>query len=216
MHLSKTAAFAAVIAVVVMSGCSSTPKATTSVPVGTGLSSSTTAAAPTGAGTPSAGSAAETAGPAPGAERAGGEAPSFRFVHPSGWRIDAPGKMIATGGGGSYRGASDFLVVTPLPGSSDPAGVAAAESSTPTGPGFVLVGAPHRISVGGKPATEYEYRADGPPNPVTTKATVLRAVRLYMGIQGGVFRVEYGSTGSASRWDPQGASDIVTTFRTGT
>ena len=116
-------------------------------------------------------------------------------------------------GGAAYQGPNDFLRVTSLAGSSDPAGVAAAEAASPGAPGFALVKGPHRVSAG-KVATEYEYREDAPRNPVTGKPAVLHAVRLYVARPGGVYRVEYGSTAPASNWDPQGASDIVTTFRT--
>jgi hypothetical protein len=150
-----------------------------------------------------------------GAEPAGAEASTVRFVHPSGWRIDSPGPMTANAdGGAAYQGPSDFLRVTSLAGSADPAGVASAEAANPTGPGFILVKGPHRASATGRVATEYEYREDAPANPVTGKAAVLHAVRLYVARPGGVYRVEYGSTGSPSSWDPQGASDIVTTFGT--
>jgi hypothetical protein len=159
--------------------------------------------------------ASETSSPG-GVEPPGGEGSLVRFVHSSGWRVDSPGPMTSSSAAGAvYQGLNDFLRVSSLAGSSDPARVAAVEAASPTGPGFQLVKGPHRVSVGGKSAVEYEYREDAPPSPATGQAGVLRAVRLYVARPGGMYRVEYGSMGPASSWDPQGASDIVSTFRTG-
>lgn len=150
-------------------------------------------------------------------EPTGGEPAAVRFVHPQArWRIDAPGPMTAgPNGSGSYKGAGEYLNVTVIPGPTNPSSVAATEAATATGPGYKTVRAPHAVSSGAGPASVYEYQADGPASAVTGKATVLRAVRMYVAGPGGVYRVEYGSSRSADTWDPQGSVDIVTTFTTG-
>ncbi len=148
----------------------------------------------------------------------GGEPRAVAYVNPSGWRIDAPGAMTATSDGGAlYQGPSDSLRVTPLVGSPDAFSAALIDvrASIPTSSGFTLISPPRRVSLGATTGAEYEYRVSGPPNPVTGKPTLLRALRLYVPRPGGVFRVEYGSTGPAANWDPQGASDIVMTFKNG-
>lgn len=133
-----------------------------------------------------------------------------RFVHPSGWSIGAPGTMIATDdGGAAYVGPGDFLRVTPLAGSTAPAGVASAEAASPLSVDFALVRGPHTLRVDGKVASEYEYEE----GTDAAEGVVTHAVRLYVGYSGGVYRVEYGATGAA--WDPEAGSDVVTSFRTG-
>ncbi|GAC1365330.1 MAG: hypothetical protein NVSMB32_08780 [Actinomycetota bacterium] len=79
--------------------------------------------------------------------------------------------------------------------------------------GFVLVHGPHAVTVSGRRSSDIEYRQSGGTNPVTGKALVLHVVRLYVPRPGGLYRIEYGSTAAGQDWDPQGAMDIVTTFK---
>jgi len=145
---------------------------------------------------------------------AGGEPASFRYADPVGrWQIYGPGSMTSDGrGNATYQGPHDRLTVAFTVGSSDATAAADAASRSGTAANYQITSPPSSTTIGGRPSVIYEYQQDGPANPVTGKSTVLRGARAYVPGGGGIYLVEYSSTGGASTWDPQGAKDILTTF----
>ena len=195
---------------------SATTTASATPAQGGGVQASPSAGTPN-AGTPS-GSLPGTSGaeaPVAGEKGAAAEAGTVAFLHPTeGYRIDSPGPMHATPNGEAvYEGRNESLGVALLSGSSDPSTAAASDASGSDIPGFVLVHGSQAVTVSGRRSAAIEYRRSGAANPVTGKALVLHVVRLYVPRPGGLYRIEYTSTAAGQDWDPQGAMDIVTTFR---
>lgn len=165
---------------------------------------------------PSVGASPAEAGAAgaAGGEKTGGET-SIPFTNPTlRWSIAAPGSMSAQGGDGSYVGKSDHLTVTALPAGGDPQALARADAAGTGVAGFALVQPPHQAPIAGVNATVLEFTKDDVVNPVTKKAQTAHVFRAYVAGPQRLFRLEYGATVPADSWDPQGALDIVSTFRT--
>ncbi|MHB8669183.1 MAG: hypothetical protein ACYDAD_01260 [Acidimicrobiales bacterium] len=116
-------------------------------------------------------------------------------------------------GGAAYEGRTDHLRIALLNGTSDPNAAASSDASGSGVAGFVLVHGPRAVTVSGRHSSDIEYRQSGGTNAVTGKQLVLHVVRLYVPRPGGLYRIEYGSTATGQDWDPQGAMDIVTTFK---
>ena len=144
----------------------------------------------------------------------GGEPANFRYADSVGhWLIFGPGSMTPDGkGNATYQGPHDRLTVTFIPGTSDATATADAAARSGTAANYQVTSPPASTTIGGRPAVIYEYQEDGPANSVTGKSTVLRGARAYVPASGGLYLVEYSSTGAASSWDPQGSKDIITTF----
>lgn len=123
--------------------------------------------------------------------------------------------MLTSGGGAAYEGRNDHLRIVVINGASDPVAAAQADTSGAGIAGFVLVHGPQPFTVSGRASSLIEYRQDGGTNPVTGRPLVLHVVRLYVPRPGGLYRIEYAATTAAGAWDPQGARDIVITFRPG-
>ena len=161
------------------------------------------------------GSTDATANPgAAGDVTAGGEPANFRYVDSVGhWLIYGPGSMTPDGkGNAAYQGPHDRLTVTFVPGTSDATATADAAARSGTAANYQVTAPPATTTIGGRSGVIYEYQEDGPANSVTGKSTVLRGARAYVPAAGGLYLVEYSSTGGASSWDPQGSKDILTTF----
>jgi hypothetical protein len=155
--------------------------------------------------------------PAAGGENAAaGEPAAVAFTHPTlGYRIDAPGGMTASGDGASYKGTTDFLNIAVVTGSNDPAALAHADASGSGIQNFQLIVAAHDVTVNGLKGSALEFTEPAGTSPVTGKALIAHVVRTYLPRTGGAYRIEYVSTVSSANWDPQGAMDIIATFKTG-
>jgi hypothetical protein len=123
--------------------------------------------------------------------------------------------MTGQGSGAVYTGRSDYLRVTVLEGASDAAAVAKAESAGTSVSGFTLVQAPHTVVISGLAASFLEYTRADVANAVTGKMQRAHVVVALVPRTGGLYRLEYGTTVPDADWDPQGALDIITTFRGG-
>lgn len=185
-------------------------------------SSGTKSAAAPGASVNTGGSAAnaqgggtDTGGAAGGGEKAGAEGAAVAFTHPTlHYRIDAPGTMTATpDGGASYKGPTDFLTVAVVKGPGDPTSLATTDSSGAGVQGFKLVVAPHSVTVSGLKGSALEFTEAAGTSAITGKAQMAHVVRVYLPRPDGAYRIDYGSTLSGADWDPQGAMDVITTFK---
>ena len=180
-----------------------------------GTPATTTAAGGQANGQASGGGPDAVTSPGAGGDAAAGAEPaSIRYADPVGhWQIDGPGSMTSDGrGNATYQGPHDRLTVVFTAGSNDATGAADIASRSGTAADYLVTSPPSPSTIGGRASTIYEYQQDGPANPVTGKPTVLRGARAYVPAGGGMYLVEYSSTGAASTWDPQGAKDILTTF----
>ncbi len=172
-------------------------------------------AACSGAETSDSAGTVSTTSAAPG-EAAGAEAPSVTFTHPSlGWSIAGPSTMTVDGTGAAYTGRSDYLRVTTVDGSSDAPAAAKTASTGTSVAGFALRQGPKAVQISGVASSYLEYTRADVVNPVTGKAQVAHVLLAFVPRTGGVYRLEYGATVPDASWDPQGALDIVTTFRAG-
>ena len=158
-----------------------------------------------------------TGEPSSAADDKGGEAASIPFTHPTlKYSVSAPGRMtVAPNGDASYIGPSDFLTVALLPGSSDATALATADARGTGVPGFALTHPARRMTIGGLTGAGVEFTRDASVNPVTGKARTAHVLRAYLPAPGGAYRLEYGATVADSDWDPQGAEDVLMTFRDG-
>jgi len=160
--------------------------------------------------------AGEGGSPAPGGEGGApvnGEGAAAAFVHPTlHYSIAAPGPMkIAADGTASYDGTDEHLRIAVLP-AGQPTALANAARSGPGIAGFRLLVAPHPVTASGQAGAVLEFTERGPTNPVTGRVETLHAWRAYVPkVGGGVFQIDYAAL--ASQWDPQGAYDVLRSFR---
>lgn len=187
---------------------------------GCGIIGSPTAARSAAGGSPAPGGeggapAGEGGSPAPGGEGGApaGEGAAAAFVHPTlHYSIAAPGPMkIAADGTASYDGTDEHLRIAVLP-AGQPTALANAARSGAGIAGFRLLVAPHPVTASGQAGAVLEFTERGPTNPVTGRVETLHAWRAYVPkVGGGVFQIDYAAL--ASQWDPQGAYDVLRSFR---
>lgn len=187
---------------------------------GCGIIGSPAAARSAAGGSPAPGGeggapAGEGGSPAPGGEGGApaGEGTAAAFVHPTlHYSIAAPGPMkIAADGTASYDGTDEHLRIAVL-STGRPTALANAARSGVGIAGFQLLVAPHPVTASGQAGAVLEFTERGPTNPVTGRVETLHAWRAYVPkVGGGVFQIDYAAL--ASQWDPQGAYDVLRSFR---
>lgn len=157
-----------------------------------------------------------TSGAAPAGEANNGEAPAIPYADArGGYRVDAPGPMIAAAdGSAAYVGPQERIEVAIRTGAGlDPAAIAAADLATlrSTLSGFRLVSGPAAIQLGGQRGQKLVYAWTAGTSPVTGKPVQLMTARYYIAKDTTKVAVlTYGVT--ASQYDPQGADDVALTF----
>lgn len=154
---------------------------------------------------------------APGEVGGSGEAPTVSFTHPTlKYTVSAPGPMVVEANGdAAYTGPTDYLHVSLVAGGGAPLTLAKADAGGGGVPGFVLSRPPQAVTIGAQQGASLEFTRDGGTNPVNGKAQTAHVVRVYLPGKGGAYRLEYGATVSPQNWDPQGALDLLVTFRPG-
>jgi hypothetical protein len=132
------------------------------------------------------------------------------------YRIDAPGHMTANAdGSAAYIGPSERLEISIVEGSaaSDPGALAGQDiKSLSTAPAFHQLSNPTSITLSGYHVLRFSYTWNAGTSTVTGKAIELTSVRYYLSKDGSTLAViTYGIV--SNQFDPQGADDIVSTFR---
>jgi len=151
------------------------------------------------------------------AEANNGEAAAVRYTDTrEGYRVDAPGRMIANAdGSASVTGPLERLQIVVLHGSAaaDPAATAAADVAAlkNTATGFKLMSGPAVTTVGTLRVQKFVYSWIDGTSAVTGKPNNLVGVRYYVAKNATTLAVlTYGVT--ATQYDPQGADDVAVTF----
>jgi hypothetical protein len=162
--------------------------------------------------------AAETANPTAGAEAGGGEAIPVPYTDSRfHYRIDAPGRMTANPDGtAAYLGPSERLEIGIVQSTSTVDSNALAsqdiKSLASSAPAFHQLFNPAKLTLGGYQVTRFAYTWNAGTSTVTGKAIELTSVRYYLLKDSKTVAViTYGIV--TNQFDPQGADDIVSTFR---
>jgi hypothetical protein len=133
------------------------------------------------------------------------------------YQIDAPGRMTPNPDGtAAYVGASERLQITVVQGSgaADPAAMAGTDvkSLATSAPAFQQRSSPTSITLNGYHVTRFSYTWNAGTSSVTGKAIELTSVRYYVAKDSTTLAViTYGIV--SNQFDPQGADDIVSTFK---
>jgi hypothetical protein len=133
------------------------------------------------------------------------------------YRIDAPGRMTANpDGNAAYIGPSERLEIGVLQGpqASDPSTIAGQDirSLSTSATGFHQLSSPAKLTLGGYQVIRFSYTWNAGTSAVTGKAIELTSVRYYLAKDSATLAViTYGIV--SNQFDPQGADDIVSTFR---
>lgn len=152
------------------------------------------------------------------AETQGAETPQVTYsdarYH---YRIDGPGHMTAQADGtASVVGPSERLEVAVVQGAraADPAALAQADVTSlgASLADFHLLSHPAAITLAGQRMVKFVYTWAAGTSQVTGKPLKLTGVRYYIAKDPSLLAVvTYGI--SSSRYDPQGADDIASTFK---
>ena|ERR1700686_713443 len=170
-------------------------------------------------GSPSTSSGAvETAAPTTGPEAAGGEGVPVPYTDSRfHYRIDAPGRMTANPDGtAAYLGASERLEIGIVQGTAPVDSNALAtqdiKSLSSSASAFHQLSNPAKLTLGGYQVTRFAYTWNAGTSTVTGKVIELTSVRYYLLKDSKTLAViTYGIV--TNQFDPQGADDIVSTFR---
>jgi hypothetical protein len=132
------------------------------------------------------------------------------------YRIDAPGHMTQNlDGSAAYIGPSERLEITIVQGSaaSDPGALAGKDvKSLASAPAFHQLSNPANITLSGYSVIRFSYSWNAGTSSVTGKPIELTSVRYYLSKDATTLAViTYGIV--SNQFDPQGADDIVSTFR---
>jgi hypothetical protein len=169
-------------------------------------------------GTPSGSTGAGSAGPTAGSEVNTGESVPVPYADSRfHYSIDAPGHMTPNPDGtAAFVGASERLEISVVQGSSaaNPAAMASqdARSLATSAPAFQQRSNPTSITLNGYHVTRFSYTWNAGKSVVTGKSIELTSVRYYVVKDGSTLAViTYGIV--SNQFDPQGADDIVSTFK---
>ena len=162
--------------------------------------------------------AVDTANPTAGAEAATGEGVPVPYIDSQfHYRIDAPGRMAAKPDGtAAYVGPSERLEIGIIQGTTavDSSALATQDikSLASSAPAFHQLSNPAKLTLGGYQVTRFAYTWNAGMSVVTGKAIELTSVRYYLLKNSKTVAViTYGIV--SNQFDPQGADDIVSTFR---
>ena len=131
--------------------------------------------------------------------------------------IDAPGLMTANADGtANYIGPSERMEIAVVTGSgaADPAALAGQDAKSLSGSlsGFHQLSSPSTVSLNGRSVTKFTFTWNAGTSAVTGKAVELTSVRYYVPKDSATLAViTYGIV--SNQFDPQGADDIVSTFK---
>ncbi|HVS49025.1 MAG TPA: hypothetical protein VHJ99_08995 [Candidatus Dormibacteraeota bacterium] len=133
------------------------------------------------------------------------------------YRIDGPGHMTANPDGtAAYVGPSERIEISVVQGSraSDPAAMASQDlkSLATSAAAFRQISSPAKLTLGGYQVTRFAFTWNAGTSTVTGKAIELTSVRYYVSKDATTLAViTYGIV--SNQFDPQGADDIVSTFK---
>ena len=133
------------------------------------------------------------------------------------YRIDGPGRMTPNPDGtAAYVGPSERLEISIVQGSraSDPGAMASQDlkALAASATAFHQMSNPAKLTLSGYQVTRFAYTWNAGTSAVTAKAIELTSVRYYLSKDATTVAViTYGIV--SNQFDPQGADDIVSTFK---